>query len=72
MERNLNDEKLLKYLEALEAVNHDLLTALKRCLSLLSQLKIAAQDQKAWQDMLDDINGIIQAGDKLYEKRIVH
>jgi hypothetical protein len=36
MDKDAQQEKLLEYLQALEAVNQQLLTALKRCVEVLA------------------------------------
>ena len=72
MNQDAQQEKLLEYLQALEAVNQQLLTALKRCVEVLAQIKPSAPDQKGWQAMLDDIENIIRAVEKVYQEKTIH
>jgi hypothetical protein len=72
MEREAKEEKLLKYLEALESVNYQLLNALKRCVELLNQVQPPAPERNRWQGILDDLEGIIQSAEKVYRDKTVH
>jgi hypothetical protein len=49
-----------------------LLTALKGCVTLLTQLKPSAPDQQAWQRMLDDIENVILAVEKVTQEKTVY
>ena len=72
----MNDDserkKLYAYLEALEAINHELLKALKRCVELLSEVKASAPDQRGWQDILEDLNKVMRTAETLYDKKVIH
>ena len=72
MDNKVKEEKLLKYLEALEGVNYQLLNALKRCVELLSQVQPPAPERNRWQGILDDLQGIIQSAEKVYTDKTVH
>ena len=72
MDEDQKQRKLLAYLEALEGVNLELLASLKKCLKLLSQLRRPGFNRSEWENMLEDIERIIQAGEKVYEGKVVH
>jgi hypothetical protein len=72
MTENLELKSLYSYLEALEAVNQELVTALKKCLQVLAQFEMTAPDRSGWQEMLQDINRIIRTGEALYDKKVIH
>ena len=72
MTEDVEPKSLYSYLEALEAVNHELVKALKRCLQVLAQFENAVPDRTGWQEMLEDINRIIRTGESLYEKKVIH
>jgi hypothetical protein len=72
MNEDPEKKKLYAYLEALEAVNQELLTALKRCVEVLSQMEAAVPDQRGWMAILEDLNKVIRTADTLYEKKVIH
>ena len=72
MTENLEPKAIYSYLEALEAVNHKLVKALKRCLLVLSQMEGVVPDRTGWHDMLEDIGRIIRTGEALYDKKVIH
>jgi hypothetical protein len=72
MNGNPGNESVWTYLEALEAVNHELVKALKKCLQVLAQFETAVPDRTGWQEMLEDISKIIRTGESLYDKKVMH
>ena len=72
MDEDQKHQKLLAYLEALEAVSLELLDSLKKCLKLLSQLRRPDFNRSEWENMLGDIERIIQAGEKVHEGKLIH
>ena len=72
VDEDRNHERLISYLEALEAVNLEMLASLKKCLKLLSQLRRPDFNRSEWENMLEDIERIIQAGEKVHEEKAIH
>ena len=57
------------YINALEEVNEQLVFALKECVQLLSRVQPTEESQKGWQNILDNIKGVIRVGEEIVEKK---
>ena len=60
-----NPEKMIEYIQALEAVNKQLVFTLKQCLKLLANVPPEVADKDKWKSMLDDFNKIVKIGEKV-------
>jgi hypothetical protein len=65
-------EQTTEYIQALEAVNKQLVISLKRCLELLANVPPEVADKDKWKDMLDDFNKIVAVGEKVTMDRTLH
>lgn len=63
-------EKMIEYIQALEAGNKQLVIALKRCLELLANLPLEVADKETWKGMLDDFNKIVKIGERITTDKI--
>lgn len=59
---------MLKYIDALEGVNEQLVIALKECLRLLSEYPPLGENPGNWKKMLNDFENIAGLSDNLAEK----
>ena len=69
---NPNPEKMIEYIQALEAANKQLVISLKRCLELLANVQPEVADKDKWKSMLDDFNKIVKIGEKVTMNRTLH
>ncbi|MBC8177379.1 MAG: hypothetical protein H8E19_08225 [Deltaproteobacteria bacterium] len=69
---NPNPEKMIEYIQALEAANKQLVISLKRCLELLANVPPEVADKDKWKSMLDDFNKIVKIGEKVTMNRTLH
>ena len=65
-------EKMIEYIQALEAANKQLVISLKRCLELLANVPPEVADKDKWKSMLDDFNKIVKIGEKVTMNRTLH
>lgn len=56
-------EKVLNYIAALEDVNDQLLSSLKKCVEIMTQFKDWVPDPSGWQEMLDLFEETIKSGE---------
>ena len=62
------EQKMLSYIDALEKTIDQLVFALKSCVELISHLKPIEADEEKWKSMLEDLEGIIRAGERISEQ----
>jgi len=67
-----NPEKMIEYIQALEAANKQLVYSLKQCLKLLANVPPEVADKDKWKAMLDDFNKIVKIGEKITMDRTLH
>ena len=67
-----NSEKMIEYIQALEAANKQLVISLKQCLQLLAKVPPEVADKDKWKNMLDDFNKIVKIGEKVTMNRTLH
>ena len=60
---------MLKYIDALEGVNEQLVLALKECFRLLSKYSPLGGNPGNWKKMLNDLENIAGLSDNLAEKK---
>ena len=64
--------EILKYIDALENLNEQLITALRQCVGLLSSVKPLVPDPGAWQEVLDLIRETLKVAEKTSRERMLH
>lgn len=57
-------ERLFSYIALLEETNHQLMVALKKCHTLLSEFTPQVPNPESWKAMLKDLHGVIEAARK--------
>ena len=62
------EQKMLSYTDALEKTIDQLVFALKSCVEVISHLKPIEADEEKWKSMLEDLEGIIRAGERISEQ----
>ena len=68
----MNDEqeqRMLKYIDALEGVNEQLVIALKECVGLLSKYPPPGENPGNWKKMLKALEDITALSNEITEKR---
>lgn len=65
-------EKMIEYIQALEAANKQLVFSLKQCLELLANVPPEVADKDKWKEMLDDFDKIVKIGEKITMDRTLH
>ena len=66
---NEREQKLMDCLDAFEAVNDQLMAALKQCVELMSSVEPPKSDKKIWKKIFSDIQGIIAISENIVQKR---
>ena len=72
MSENNIEQKIFNYITALESTNEELLTALKKCVEVLTQFKPHIADQQGFQEMLNLFHETIKVGERTVEEKIYH
>lgn len=66
------NEKLYEYIDLLEKANDELLIALKKCVSLLSQFSEAIPGMEGFEDALGQLKEIVMIGERVVIKETLH
>ena len=65
-------EQMIKYTQALEAANKQLVFTLKQCLKLLANVPPEVADKDKWKGMLDNFNKVVKIGERITIDRTLH
>lgn len=63
------EQKMMDCLDAFEAVNEQLMVALKQCVDLLAEFQPPGEDKKTLKKIFSDIQGIIAISENIVQKR---
>ena len=65
-------KRLFEYIAFLEKTNDELVVTLKHCSKILEEVKILVPDPQGWQQLLDELQRAIKAGERTVDKSILH
>ena len=63
------EQKMMDCLDAFEAVNGQLMMALKQCVELMNGVEPPKADKRIWKKIFSDIQGIIAISENIIQKR---
>lgn len=65
-------EKLFNYIALLEETNTQLTATLKKCYKLLKEFSVDVPDPAGWNEMLRDLEGVIEVGERVSGEKKIH